>query len=351
VRRTATEQTVSWFYQRFRGGTLRLSPPFQRRPVWTRRQQSNMIESILLDLPIPEIFLQQIDLPTGNTEFVVVDGQQRIRALLEFIGNEEEPGFELLYLEPNSEYQHRSFSDLTDDEKTRFFGYVLAVRTLREATENDLRNLFQRINRYLTKLTSQELRNATYSGPFPRLVEELADDDFWSAQQIVGPQSIRRMGDIEFVSDLMFGIINGPQGGDPNTLDRYWAAYDEYETEIPNQAQIRRTFGRTRDTLERIVPDLRASRWHNKSDFYSLFVALAALLEGRLPTDAQATALSTALAEFTDEIELRVADDAAATSPQSQEYLAAVQRGSTEKSRRVDRHEALLSILHPALNG
>jgi hypothetical protein len=308
-----------------------------------------MIESILLDLPIPEIFLQQLDTPVGATEFVVVDGQQRIRAILEFIGAEDSPGFELLYLDEGSPYQHKAFADLSDDERVRFFGYQLVVRFLSDATDTDLKNLFLRFNRYLTKLTNQELRNATYSGPFKRLVEELADDTYWSAQQIVGPQSIRRMGDIEFVSDLLFGQIHGPQGGDPGTLDRYWAMYDEYEAEIPEQSAVRRRFNRTRDAVERVVQDLRSTRWHNKSDFYSIFVALAHLLDGRLPTDRESGALRRAIAEFTVAVERRIADREANVSAPVQQYVPAIQRGSTEKSRRVDRHEALLEVLRPAI--
>jgi len=349
MRRFSTEQAVSWFYKRYREGSLHLRPPFQRRPVWTRRQQSNLIESILLDLPIPEIFLQQSDAPSGDTQFVVVDGQQRIRAILEFIGEDGENGYELQYLDEASEYLHRSFANLTDEEKVRFFGYSMAVRTLQDATDADLKNLFQRINRYLTKLTSQELRNATYSGPFVDLVEELADDEFWSAQQIIGPQSIRRMADLEFVSDLIVGMSYGPQGGDPRTLDKYWAMYDLYETEIPDQAAVKRKFRRTRDSIERIVGDLRSTRWHNKSDFYSLFVALAALADGRVLGDSEIKALQHLVKRFTSQVEKRIADENARVSAEARAYVAAVRLGSSEKSRRVDRHEALVVTLKRAL--
>lgn len=351
MRFVASQQAVAWFFTEQGEGRLSLSPPYQRRPVWTLRQQSHLVESILLELPIPEIFLQQTNQPDGTVHYTVVDGQQRIRAILEFVGDAEEPGFALGHVDPASPHYGRSFRDLTEAELAQFWGYRLAVRMLDDATNADLRDLFQRINRYLTPLTAQELRNATYSGPFARLAEHLANDEFWSERGIIAPRSIRRMADIEFVSDLLIGVMHGPQGGDRATLDDYYAMYEEYETAFPDEPQVTRQFARTRDIIETLFPDLRQHRWHNKTDFYSLFVALAGLLPAKPPAPALAGELRDVLDNFEREVEAWAADDQADVAPFVPAYVRAVQRGSPDKSRRTARHQALVSALRPVVQG
>src|SRR5579864_6539815 len=84
-------QTIGWIRDRFREGTLKIKPPYQRKPVWVARQKCYLIESILRGLPIPEIYIQQTTSAEGDTEYAIVDGQQRIRAVLQFIGSETDP--------------------------------------------------------------------------------------------------------------------------------------------------------------------------------------------------------------------------------------------------------------------
>jgi hypothetical protein len=341
----STEQTVSWFYQRASEGTLVLNPPFQRRPVWTRRQQSHLVESILMGLPIPEIYLQQRTKPDGTTQHVVVDGQQRITAVLQFIGTDSEEGFELQYLSEDSAWGNRALTDLTEEEKSRFFGHRLAVRMLDNVTDEEVKDLFRRLNKYLTKLSAQELRNATYSGPFVKLAENLAEDPYWVENRIVSPQGIRRMGDIEFVSELVIGVMHGPQGGSAKTLDDYYAQYEGYETEIPDQASARRRFGRTLDTIQEVLPDIKVIRWHNKTDFYTLFVAVAHMLRDHTLPERQQRPLATSLAAFAHNISMRLSDEAADVPDTAVRYVRAVEKGSSDKSRRAARHQAMLEVI------
>ena len=210
---SATTHPISWFVERDAEHNLTLQPSFQRRRVWADRQKSNLIESILLQLPIPEIYIHVKTEPSGRSEYVVVDGQQRINAILEFIGVGHRQPFQLRHLDPASHWDGYTFSDLTDEEKVSFFGHSMAVRNLQEAESGEIENLFRRLNKYVTPLNAQELRNATYKGPFARLAESFAEDTFWSENGLATPDAIRRMRDIEFVSDLMIGVLHGPQSG------------------------------------------------------------------------------------------------------------------------------------------
>jgi uncharacterized protein with ParB-like and HNH nuclease domain len=80
-----TNRTVVWFKKANDGGDLEMTPPFQRNPVWTHPQKSYLVDSILNGFPIPEIYMQEFVDEGGNERHIVIDGQQRIRACLEFV--------------------------------------------------------------------------------------------------------------------------------------------------------------------------------------------------------------------------------------------------------------------------
>ena len=87
----ASEHPVSWFRKTYLEGSLEIKPPYQRKPVWAGRQKCRLIETILMNLPIPEIFIQQSTSAEGETTYAIVDGQQRIRTVLQFIGADRDP--------------------------------------------------------------------------------------------------------------------------------------------------------------------------------------------------------------------------------------------------------------------
>src|SRR2546428_13512940 len=111
-------QNVAWFRDRYKEGSLSIKPPFQRKPVWAERQKCWLIESVLLALPIPELFIQQT-VKDEDVSYAIVDGQQRMRSVLQFIGSEIDPQeeesnrFSLDKLPPDSPYYGRSFGDLS----------------------------------------------------------------------------------------------------------------------------------------------------------------------------------------------------------------------------------------------
>ncbi len=87
----STTQSVASFWNRYREGTLVLKPAYQRNPVWALRQKCSLIETILLELPVPEIFIQQSLTSGQESRYAVVDGQQRIRTILQFLGIDKDP--------------------------------------------------------------------------------------------------------------------------------------------------------------------------------------------------------------------------------------------------------------------
>jgi hypothetical protein len=349
----SSTQTISWFHDRYREGSLTISPRYQRKPVWAARQKCYLIESILLALPVPEIFVQQKTTPEGETTFAIVDGQQRIRSVLQFIGSEVDPGeqeynkFKLDKLKPTSPWRDRGFADLSDDQKRTFFGYRFVVRYLNTDSDDEVRDMFKRLNKFLTPLTPQELRNATYAGPFVQLVQTLADNEYWAENKIVTASSIRRMGDIQFVSELLIGVMHGPQGGSSTIIDGYYNQYEDYEDEFPSQRRAERLFGTTLGTVQSVLPEIKQTRWGNKTDFYTLFVAITHLLKTCELQVSKISQVRKSLLTFAEKVDERLADEGVEVEDKIIEYVRAVEKGANDKARRAARHAILVALMEP----
>ncbi len=324
-----------------------MKPPYQRKPVWVARQKSTLIQSILLGLPVPEVYVQETTSVEGSNDYAVVDGQQRVRTILQFIGVEEDPDeaehnkFALDKLPADADYFNVKIDGLEESERKAFFQYKLAVRVLETESDEDVRDMFRRLNKFLTPLNAQELRNATYTGPFIKLVHELADDPYWVEQGIVSPAQVRRMKDLEFVSELLIGVMHGPQGGSAAIVNNYYSQYEDFEDEFPNQRGAKRLYRRTLRAVRAVLPDIEDTRWANLTDFYTLFVVMAHLLRTRSLHESQVEPLRRRLDSFAKRVEDRLADEDARVSARVASYVQAMARGANDKARRGDRHSAL----------
>jgi hypothetical protein len=153
MRFNSSEQNISWFRDQYQGGAMTIRPPYQRKPVWAERQKSSLIESILLEYPVPEIFVQQTVDDQGSARYAVVDGQQRIRTVLQFMGSEIDPEaqdaneFVLTHLSPDSPYLGLGLRDFDEVSRRRFYSYKFGVRFLDTDDEAEVRSLFTRLNK------------------------------------------------------------------------------------------------------------------------------------------------------------------------------------------------------------
>jgi hypothetical protein len=200
---SATNQKISWFRKEESAGALDLSPAFQRRRVWSNEQSSYLIDTILSGLPLPEIYIRSSSSPTGDSVYEVVDGQQRIRSILSFGAND----LELVGDGVAAKWIGKRFEDLLPTTKTAFWDYKIVVRDVSGASDLEIRDLFKRLNVNSVVLNDQELRHAEHEGHFIKTMEKLADDEWWLDAGIVTLRQIRRMEDVEFISELFIGIV------------------------------------------------------------------------------------------------------------------------------------------------
>lgn len=335
-----TNRTVVWFKKANDSGDLQMKPPFQRNPVWTHPQKSYLIDSILNGFPIPEIYMQEFVDESGNEQHIVIDGQQRIRACLEYV----EGRYEIKEDESPS-WGGMKFDDLSPDDKKKVFGYTFIVRVLPEMSDDDIRGIFQRLNKNVVALNAQELRQATYWGPFIRLMQDISNYSYWNTTGVFTPLNVRRMMDIEFISELAVAVLHGHQNK-KETLDKY---YQDYEEDFDAKDELIEVFQKTLFELEQLFPDIKNTRWRKKTDFYSLFTFLATKSKN-VPFSSQMRAeLREILDRFSEEVTRFLStseDQQIEFSEDVREYAKSI-RASSDVGNRRRRDLALKNITMP----
>ncbi|MEC5289177.1 DUF262 domain-containing protein [Aurantimonas sp. C2-6-R+9] len=175
-------------------------PPFQRAFVWSQNQCSRFIESLLLGLPVPGIFLFK-EADTGK--HLVIDGQQRLKSLHFFsqgVINSKE--FALTGLE--TKFGGRTYKTLDEADRNRLNDAVIHAtvfkQDLPEGEINSVYEVFERINTGGIKLSPQEIRSCICHGNFNDYLHKLNDNAEWRA--IYGPKS-KRLKDVELILRFM----------------------------------------------------------------------------------------------------------------------------------------------------
>lgn len=154
---------------------INMAPGYQRRARWDRKKKSLLIESILMNVPVPPLFLFEND----YNQYEIMDGRQRMEAISDFLANR----YTLTGLEFWPELQGKRFDDLpTTIQRGLLRRTINAVVLLAETTRNDIdfdirMILFRRLNTGGVKLNPQELRNALYPGPFNKAIHTLSRCD------------------------------------------------------------------------------------------------------------------------------------------------------------------------------
>lgn len=162
-------------------GELNAAPVYQRKFRWSEKDESRLIESLLLGLPVPSVFV------ASNPDFSleIVDGLQRVSTLVHFLAEDEaelekigkSSPLKLQGLEKLTELEGAVFSELPAEIQRYFARLPLRITTLTDKSDAEIRfQLFERLNRGALALSAQEVRTVVYRGPLIDLIRELADD-------------------------------------------------------------------------------------------------------------------------------------------------------------------------------
>lgn len=334
-----TRRTPAWIKRAIDADILEVKPPYQRNPVWLDPQKSSLIDTILRGYPIPELYMQDVIDSEGNERHFIVDGQQRIRACMEFIDGEFE-----LHPEEAPSHPEMTFDDLTEEEKKKIWGYPFIVRLMPDIPEEEMRDIFKRINRYNMALNRQELRHATYWGEFISSMEGLAKNEYWVTSGIFSANAFRRMLDVEFISELAIAVLRGPQNKKAS-LDRWYRTYEE---EFEERAETEQIFEEVLGEFDLVLPDLKSTRWRRTSDFYTLFTTFASHVAD-LPLSKQGRkAAREKLLKFGSEVTAALAKESpkgVRVSVRAKRYARDVERAASDLARRQGRRKVLEAVL------
>src|SRR5450755_2781944 len=162
-------------------GLLEITPKFQRRTVWRTPARSYFIDTLLRGMTVPPLYLRMTQNKTKTkTIREVVDGQQRVRSVLDFIAN----GFRLSptlgasgqrSMPPDrSEWAGKRFSQLSDSQQQQILSFSFTTEIFKGISDKQVLEVFCRLNMNGIPLNKQELRNGRFFGLFMEVSFELA---------------------------------------------------------------------------------------------------------------------------------------------------------------------------------
>lgn len=244
---------VDALVKRMRTGHI-VIPPFQRGFVWKLPQASRFVESLLLGLPVPGIFLSRDD---DSGKLLVIDGQQRLRTLQYFYnGVFADSGREFALAGVDTKFRGMTYETLADEDRLRLDDAIIHATIIHQDEPTDDRSsifqVFERLNTGGTSLSPQEIRACMYQGPFRDLLKELNEYPSW--RQLLGPVD-SRMRDQELVLRFLALYYSGhkydkPMKGFLNTFMARNRHLDRLSAD-----DIRALFKKTMDTILAMIGD------------------------------------------------------------------------------------------------
>ena len=277
--------TLEGLVNKYKRGTL-IVPGFQRNYVWNIKQASRLIESFLLGLPVPAIFLFT---DATKNEQLVLDGQQRLKTLVYFFEgffDEEANGrrkvFKLIGLNEKSPYYNKTYKDLEETDQAAFNKLndsVLRAFVVKQITPNgntSVFHIFERLNTGGTQLVGQEIRNCVYHGPFNDLLCDLNGYTNW--RKIFGTDKFhKRQKDIELILRFLAFYEDSENYEKPikDFMSGFMSKYQNASSEKINEFEA--IFKNTCDTVLSNLGEKPFHIWSgfNVAVFDSIFTVIA----------------------------------------------------------------------------
>jgi len=253
--------TVDELVRRVGRNRIEIAPAYQRQFRWDLPRQARLIESLLLGIPVPSLFMAtNVDEDRGTT-WEVVDGLQRLLTLVNFLGDEgvrkaarlEGGPTRLIGLEKLTELEGQGAASLPTDILTGLQDRPIKVIVLNDKSDLKVRfDLFERLNTGGIKLTDQEVRGSVFMGEFIDLLEELSTLPSFQ-QVVVLPKAQQQDASAQEYVLRFFAFLDRYKDFDHSVKD-FLNDYCEFGAAAPNLEERRKTFVETFDYLARCFP-------------------------------------------------------------------------------------------------
>lgn len=345
-------RTVNELVREVESGRLLLRPAFQRRAVWTPAVKDHFLDTVLRGLPFPEIFVVTGQIDPGTREQVdhLVDGQQRVSTLCEYLDGSENIAYRRV----------PAYRDLSPEAQKRFLGYNVAVRNLGQVDDTTVADIFNRINSTDFALKATERYNALFTGEYRTYCQKVAEHPFFRRHRTFSAADWKRMGDLTFGLTLVTTLLAGYFRREELLAD-YLARYnDEFPKAEAVNLQLDAAFGFVDGC--NFPPKCRV--W-KKTDLFTLLVEVCFLVRqgGQVPDP---TAAGPRLTDFYTQVGALYKLDPEGESGEARKvhasvlrYMKAATKATNDKYARVDRAEVIAPLLtgkptpqpHPARRG
>ncbi|HWK94979.1 MAG TPA: DUF262 domain-containing protein [Pseudolabrys sp.] len=254
-------------------------PPFQRQFVWSQRHASRFIESLLMGLPVPGIFLYK---EAKTSRHLVVDGQQRLRTLQYFhSGLFIDRAFKLIGV--RDEWEGLAYKDLSPSEQLKLDDSIVHATIFQQDEPKDqLKSLyfvFERINSGGMRLSPQEIRNCISEGPSMELTRDLNDNKDW--RSIFGEKKNRRLKDQELVLRALAMFDQRTEYKAP--MREFLNEFADKELQKKDVERLKKLFVDSIALINEVYGNkaFRPSRALNAAAFEAVMVGLAARLSAQ----------------------------------------------------------------------
>jgi hypothetical protein len=249
-------------------------PDFQRDFIWTKKQSDRFVESLLLGLPVPGIFLARDE---DTKRLLVLDGQQRLRTLRDFYRGVIR-GREFVLEEVQPRFRGRGYQTLDEDDRRRLDDSILHATVVRqdnpEEDQSSIYYLFERINTGGTALAPQEVRFALYQGEFNDLLGELNELAAW--RNVYGKKSTRKK-DQELI--LRFFAFKHARDDYERPMEKFLSDFMASNRHLQRYdgERLRRDFGETIDLVDDALgrKAFRPAQTINAAVFDAVMVGIA----------------------------------------------------------------------------
>ena len=218
--------SVADYCHDFNNNKIIINEEYQRNVgLWTSQAKSFFIESILLEFPIPKLYLHaRLDLKSKQQVKEVVDGQQRTQALVSFFNNKQRLTSNI----DTEELRGLRYIDLAEEWQSKFLSYSLPIDQFTGAPDEEIREAFRRMNANNVPLNDEEQRNAKFQGPFKWFIVQIADR-YKNALASIGLFSRRdliRMSDLKLYAEILLAVDTGFSTVKGKQLDDLYRRYN-----------------------------------------------------------------------------------------------------------------------------
>lgn len=241
LRTQAYDKGISDIITMIKANDIIINPEYQRNYIWNNKKASLFVESVLLNVPLPSIYVSEED----DGKWSVIDGLQRLNSLRRFFNNE----FKLTGLEVLNELNGLTYYKL-NPKALRILGngILRIILIFKESNPSIKYDIFMRLNRGSVTLSEQELRNCLHRGPFNDLLKELVQNQqFLDILRLKKPH--KRMRDVELIL-------------------RYFAISDEFKK---NQVKLRNYKGSMKEFLNEYMKNQKSISQEKIKNFSTRF--------------------------------------------------------------------------------